>query len=218
MFFRPPSSRKVHPRPESVRPFTWASAPPSRSPGRWILSGLAVLSVAILVWYANRKTPEPKPAKSANPVSVPQPRVNAKDQLKYVWIPPGTFMMGASEGDAEAYRGREAGAPGDADEGVLDGADRSDSGGVRSVQGRTAEVGRGVTAGGSELGRGKEVLRMGGDAAAEQRRSGNTRRGRGRPGRGTATWRRPLGILETAAEKRTRWEGKNRTGGACTTR
>jgi formylglycine-generating enzyme required for sulfatase activity len=29
------------------------------------------------------------------------PRVNAKDGLKYMWIPPGTFTMGCSEGDAE---------------------------------------------------------------------------------------------------------------------
>jgi formylglycine-generating enzyme required for sulfatase activity len=30
-----------------------------------------------------------------------QVRVNAKDGLKYVWIPPGTFMMGCSPGDSE---------------------------------------------------------------------------------------------------------------------
>ena len=28
-------------------------------------------------------------------------RVNPKDGLKYVWIPPGTFMMGCSPGDNE---------------------------------------------------------------------------------------------------------------------
>ena len=28
-------------------------------------------------------------------------KVNPKDRLKYVWIPPGTFMMGCSPGDTE---------------------------------------------------------------------------------------------------------------------
>jgi formylglycine-generating enzyme required for sulfatase activity len=42
------------------------------------------------------------------PVEVPKPvstagatRVNPKDGLKYVWIPPGTFMMGCSPGDTD---------------------------------------------------------------------------------------------------------------------
>jgi formylglycine-generating enzyme required for sulfatase activity len=30
-------------------------------------------------------------------------RVNPKDGLKYVWIPPGTFMMGCSPGDSECF-------------------------------------------------------------------------------------------------------------------
>jgi sulfatase modifying factor 1 len=36
----------------------------------------------------------PKPAQSAGPV-----QQNPKDGLKYIWIPPGTFMMGCSPGD-----------------------------------------------------------------------------------------------------------------------
>jgi formylglycine-generating enzyme required for sulfatase activity len=32
-----------------------------------------------------------------------QVRENPKDGLKYVWIPPGTFMMGCSPGDKECY-------------------------------------------------------------------------------------------------------------------
>ena len=31
-------------------------------------------------------------------------RENAKDGLKYVWIPPGTFMMGCSPGDTECFK------------------------------------------------------------------------------------------------------------------
>ncbi|HXZ19691.1 MAG TPA: SUMF1/EgtB/PvdO family nonheme iron enzyme [Candidatus Acidoferrales bacterium] len=30
-------------------------------------------------------------------------RANSKDGLKYVWIPPGSFMMGCSRGDSECY-------------------------------------------------------------------------------------------------------------------
>jgi formylglycine-generating enzyme required for sulfatase activity len=30
-------------------------------------------------------------------------RVNRKDGLKYVWVPPGTFMMGCSPGDGECF-------------------------------------------------------------------------------------------------------------------
>jgi formylglycine-generating enzyme required for sulfatase activity len=32
-----------------------------------------------------------------------QVRLNPKDGLKYVWIPPGTFMMGCSPGDSECF-------------------------------------------------------------------------------------------------------------------
>jgi len=37
-----------------------------------------------------------------NPAPI-QVRENAKDGLKYVWIPPGTFMMGCSRGDNECF-------------------------------------------------------------------------------------------------------------------
>ena len=37
-------------------------------------------------------------------------RENSKDGLKYVWIPPGTFMMGCSPGDNERH-GSEARSP-----------------------------------------------------------------------------------------------------------
>jgi len=39
-------------------------------------------------------------AQAAEPAGA---RVNPKDRLKYVWIPPGTFMMGCSPGDNECY-------------------------------------------------------------------------------------------------------------------
>jgi formylglycine-generating enzyme required for sulfatase activity len=48
-----------------------------------------------------KKTPEPvipKPGPAAGAVMV-----NPRDGLKYVWIPPGTFMMGCSPCDDECY-------------------------------------------------------------------------------------------------------------------
>lgn len=41
---------------------------------------------------------QPAPTPAAGTV-----RENPKDGLKYVWIPPGTFMMGCSEGDSECF-------------------------------------------------------------------------------------------------------------------
>lgn len=52
------------------------------------------------------KPPPPVRPVKENPPEVPLPpagtvRENRKDGLKYVWIPPGTFMMGCSPGDSE---------------------------------------------------------------------------------------------------------------------
>ena len=42
-------------------------------------------------------------AVAVHPALAQQVRENPKDGLKYVWIPPGTFMMGCSPGDSECY-------------------------------------------------------------------------------------------------------------------
>jgi len=49
--------------------------------------------------------PPPKRIAGAKPAT-PAPgsvRVNPKDGLKYVWIPPGTFQMGCLPGDTECF-------------------------------------------------------------------------------------------------------------------
>ncbi len=47
------------------------------------------------------KKPPPKPKHvEINPGTV---KVNPKDGLRYVWIPPGTFQMGCSPGDSESF-------------------------------------------------------------------------------------------------------------------
>lgn len=51
---------------------------------------------------ANRKVEAPTP-KPAAPAKTPEPRVHAIDGLTYIWIPPGTFTMGCSQGDAECF-------------------------------------------------------------------------------------------------------------------
>jgi formylglycine-generating enzyme required for sulfatase activity/tetratricopeptide (TPR) repeat protein len=52
-------------------------------------------------------TPAPAPVAPPEPVKTVlragATRVNEKDGLKYVWIPPGTFTMGCSVGDAECF-------------------------------------------------------------------------------------------------------------------
>jgi formylglycine-generating enzyme required for sulfatase activity len=52
------------------------------------------------------EVPPLPPGATQTPPTIPAPgagtvRVNPKDGLKYVWIPPGTFMLGCSPGDSE---------------------------------------------------------------------------------------------------------------------
>jgi serine/threonine-protein kinase len=78
------------------------------------IAGLAVTFIVAGVWYFLHRAP-----KDLNPdgsikrgdvswsakagESKGEVRVNPTDGLKYVWIPPGTFMMGCSPGDNECY-------------------------------------------------------------------------------------------------------------------
>ncbi|MGO9275559.1 MAG: SUMF1/EgtB/PvdO family nonheme iron enzyme [Terriglobia bacterium] len=83
--------------------------------------GLVLLAVIVGgIWYFSRSRPEPAsnetspspgaavPARENSKVQAPaaepgpapgEVRVNPRDGLKYVWIPPGTFMMGCSPGE-----------------------------------------------------------------------------------------------------------------------
>jgi len=89
---------------------------------KYVVLGLVLLAVIgggiwyFNTWYFSPSGPEPRP-NVTNPLSgatvpagqegrVEAPvagaaKVNPKDGLKYVWIPPGTFMMGCSPGDSE---------------------------------------------------------------------------------------------------------------------
>ncbi|HEV2962250.1 MAG TPA: SUMF1/EgtB/PvdO family nonheme iron enzyme [Candidatus Angelobacter sp.] len=114
--------------PERLRPaLAMLPAPPTRQLSRlpkrlWATGMVAVVGAIIaFVGYAGWKTVGSSRS-PGNPLSQPTPtttphdpvpslesaiagtvKVNLKDGLKYVWIPPGTFQMGCSAGDAECF-------------------------------------------------------------------------------------------------------------------
>ena len=54
----------------------------------------------MLLWLPASTPAQPKP-ETAAAHQVGESRVNPKDGLTYVWIPPGKFLMGCTEGDTE---------------------------------------------------------------------------------------------------------------------
>jgi formylglycine-generating enzyme required for sulfatase activity len=89
-----------------------AAAVPEKLGGRRkpiLLAGLAVLLALAAIVYWRRPSPKlvvnnlpPAGEKKIEPpIAKPQPWVNPKDGLTYVWIPPGTFTMGCSPADTQ---------------------------------------------------------------------------------------------------------------------
>jgi formylglycine-generating enzyme required for sulfatase activity len=71
---------------------------------RWYLGGAVVAVVLAWLTYVTLNRGREKSGPTQEPVLTPKSgdvKVNPKDGLKYVWIPPGTFMMGCSPGDSE---------------------------------------------------------------------------------------------------------------------
>ena len=66
-------------------------------------SGLFVSPPAVKVSAPLVPTKIVGPIEPTPPDSKSKANVNPKDGLKYVWIPPGTFMMGCSPGDTECW-------------------------------------------------------------------------------------------------------------------
>jgi serine/threonine-protein kinase len=70
-----------------------------------VAAGQAVTITATLADI--EQPPPPKPVEAPRRAVTAPPaltvRENPKDRVKYVWIPPGTFMMGCSPGDSECY-------------------------------------------------------------------------------------------------------------------
>jgi serine/threonine-protein kinase len=100
----PPTARSVVP-----------AATGARRPRSRLVVWVGVLAAALLLvlagWYLSLvihspSGPPAQPSSVQTPKETARPtagtvRENPKDGLKYVWIPPGTFMMGCSPGDNE---------------------------------------------------------------------------------------------------------------------
>jgi formylglycine-generating enzyme required for sulfatase activity/tRNA A-37 threonylcarbamoyl transferase component Bud32 len=100
-----PSANPSIPPPVELRPNR-----PSMRGAALAASGFAV--IALVVWWSVRQKSEDvrhNPPTQAEAVIQPATiaagtkKVNPKDGLTYVWIPPGRFMMGCSPGDAECF-------------------------------------------------------------------------------------------------------------------
>jgi formylglycine-generating enzyme required for sulfatase activity len=93
----------------SVEPKPRQSAGPPFRPSRRILA-LSAAGLACIVglgWYVLSRppgsSPSVPPAANTQTDSARETKVNPKDNLRYVWIPPGQFTMGCSPGDSECY-------------------------------------------------------------------------------------------------------------------
>ena len=70
----------------------------------WVGAGVLICAVGLYVALGPRPIPvppAPKPVVTQASIAAAQTRVNSKDQLKYVYIPAGTFTMGCSDFDMQ---------------------------------------------------------------------------------------------------------------------
>jgi len=81
----------------AIQPSPRAQTDPPRSPA------LVVSPPAAKVIEPPVSTKIVGPIEPPSPDSKREARVNPKDGLRYVWIPPGTFMMGCSPGDSHCF-------------------------------------------------------------------------------------------------------------------
>jgi len=108
---KPQPQTTVTPVPETIVPAavrdTRALKPaperPHRSGRKWLVVAGSLIFLIVATaggfWFWSRaglRTAQRQTVRTPDEV-----RENAKDGLKYVWIPPGTFMMGCSPGDTE---------------------------------------------------------------------------------------------------------------------
>ena len=84
---------------------SWERSPDERTVAPWCLMKLRFLILIVILAVTTQPvTPQqaPEPPAKAHPSPAPgQVADNLQDGLKYVWVPPGTFMMGCSPGDNE---------------------------------------------------------------------------------------------------------------------
>jgi formylglycine-generating enzyme required for sulfatase activity len=68
-----------------------------------VFSGVLAACVGVAA-YPGLDAGQAEQQSEATPSRAGEVKVNSKDGMKYVWIPPGTFMMGCSPGDRECRR------------------------------------------------------------------------------------------------------------------
>jgi formylglycine-generating enzyme required for sulfatase activity len=88
---KPLAAASSPPAPAKPPQFEIISEPPSKLKFVALGMGALVLIVAGALYFSHHGVKEG------------EVRVNPHDGLKYVWIPPGTFMMGCSPGDNDCY-------------------------------------------------------------------------------------------------------------------
>jgi formylglycine-generating enzyme required for sulfatase activity/tRNA A-37 threonylcarbamoyl transferase component Bud32 len=98
-FPAPPKVVKDSPKAERTAPWGRGKRITPRS-GRLALLVLLICAVGLGVWQV--LTAWQSPAMSGG-LHVGDSKINPRDGLKYIWIPPGTFTMGCSPGDSECY-------------------------------------------------------------------------------------------------------------------
>jgi formylglycine-generating enzyme required for sulfatase activity len=72
----------------------------------WVVILAAIVVITASVWVVlsgGKHATEATKSPPSTPTSTGPTRVNPKDGLTYLWIPPGTFVMGCSPGDGECW-------------------------------------------------------------------------------------------------------------------
>jgi hypothetical protein len=84
-----------------------------------------------------KEMPASKPSGPKGPVSW----VNPADGETYMWVPPGSFVMGCSQGDSQCDDNEKPSHPCDHPSGLLDGSHRGHAANMAAVRGETRAAG-----------------------------------------------------------------------------
>ena len=101
---KPPAAQRQGSKAATPKPPWLRAAPEPPSRMKFVVMVVAALILIVLgAWYLSHQRSKREKVSSSRIAGPSQGkvRVNPKDGLKYVLIPPGTFMMGCSPGDAE---------------------------------------------------------------------------------------------------------------------